>query len=323
MLKIVPELSSDEIRKLRTPRKRERQRVSDVAPGRDARKGPGPSKLSYRVSRAWAKPMVRNAVLVYVPLLVLGLVGWRIAADDGIRTAVEGKITAVIDDVAARPEFAVRGVAVTGGSNNLRAEVLQTVNVAPGTSSLKLDVEDLRLRVEALGAVKRATVQFDPQGMLRVNVTERVPAVLFRRADMELVLMDAGGVEIGPAGPRADHPNLPVVVGDGAPDRVGEVLDLLAAAPEIVPRLRAVIRVGERRWDMVLDRGLTIMMPEEGGAQAMSRIMALHYGEELLDRDLAVIDMRLPGRPALRMKPEAAEAYQIRKAVAALGGEDT
>jgi hypothetical protein len=51
--------------------------------------------------------------------------------------------------------------------------------------------------------------------------------------------------------------------------------------------------------------------------------MALQYGEELLDRDIAVIDMRLPERPALRMTPEAAEIYQIRKAIAAIGGEDT
>ena len=55
----------------------------------------------------------------------------------------------------------------------------------------------------------------------------------------------------------------------------------------------------------------------------LSRVMALHYGEELLDRGLAVIDMRLPPRPALRMTPEAAETYQIRRAVAAIGGEDT
>jgi cell division protein FtsQ len=68
---------------------------------------------------------------------------------------------------------------------------------------------------------------------------------------------------------------------------------------------------------------MVIKLPEVGSVEALSRIMALHYGEELLDRDIAVIDMRLPQRPTLRMQPEAAETYQIRKAVAALGGKDT
>jgi cell division protein FtsQ len=190
-------------------------------------------------------------------------------------------------------------------------------------SSLKLDVEELRLRVEALGAVETATVQFDPQGTLRITVVERIAVVLFRRADEVLVMLDKGGVEIGPAGRRADHPGLPVILGAGAPDHVGEVIALLGGAPGIVPRLRALIRVGERRWDLALDRGMTIKLPQTGGVEALSRIMALHYGEELLDRDIKVIDMRLPERPVLRMKSEAAETYQIRRAVAALGGEDT
>jgi cell division protein FtsQ len=68
---------------------------------------------------------------------------------------------------------------------------------------------------------------------------------------------------------------------------------------------------------------MVIKLPQTGSVEAMSMVMALHYGEELLDRDIAVIDMRLPDRPALRMQPGAAETYQIRKAVAALGGEDT
>jgi len=174
-----------------------------------------------------------------------------------------------------------------------------------------------------MGAIASATVQIDPQGTLRVAVVQRVEAALYRNADGVLVLLDPDGIEIGPAGPRAGHPALPVILGAGARARIGEALDLLAAAPDIVPRLRALIRVGERRWDLVLDRDLVIKLPAEGPVDALARIMALHYGEELLDRGLAVIDMRLPSRPALRMTPEAAEAFQIRRAVAAIGGEET
>ena len=293
----------------------------EARPG--ARKAPGPSKLSYRMARSWAKPLVRNVALVYLPLAALAIVGWRVAANDGWRGKIEAKIVSVVEQIAARPEFAVRGVAVLGGSAALQREVRRTLDVRPGMSSLNLDVEKLRLRVEALGAVETATIQFDPQGTLRITVVERIAMVLLRRADGVLVMLDRGGVEIGPAGPRADHRELPVILGAGARDRVGEVIALLGGAPGIVPRLRALVRVGERRWDMVLDRDLLIKLPERGSVGALSRIMALHYGDELLDRDLAVIDMRLPKRPTLRMKPEAAETYQIRRAVAALGGEDT
>lgn len=320
MREIVPQIAPDEVRPAsgRKPRSEPRPEARP-----EARKGPGPSKLTYRLSRAWAKPIIRNAALVYLPLIALAIAGWRVAADDGWRGMIEARILSVVEQIAARPEFAVRGVAVFGGSDDLQADVRRALDIQPGMSSLKLDVEELRLRVEALGAVETATVQFDPQGTLRITVVERIAVVLFRRTDGGLVMLDKNGVEIGPAERRADHPELPVIRGPGAQDRVGEVIALLGGAPGIVPRLRALIRVGERRWNLELDRGMTIKLPETGGVEALSRIMALHYGEELLDRDIEVIDMRLPERPALRMKPEAAETYQIRRAVAALGGEDT
>ncbi len=320
MREIVPQIAPDEVRPASSRKPRSAPRP-EARP--EARKGPGPSKLTYRLSRAWAKPILRNAALVYLPLIALAIAGWRVAADDGWRGMIEARIVSVVEQIAARPEFAVRGVAVFGGSDDLQADVRRALDIQPGMSSLKLDVEELRLRVEALGAVETATVQFDPQGTLRITVVERIAVVLFRRTDGGLVMLDKNGVEIGPAERRADHPELPVIRGPGAQDRVGEVIALLGGAPGIVPRLRALIRVGERRWNLELDRGMTIKLPETGGVEALSRIMALHYGEELLDRDIEVIDMRLPERPALRMKPEAAETYQIRRAVAALGGEDT
>ena len=324
MREIVPRIAPDEVRPAPNPKPGPEARPKappEVRP--KARKSPGPSKLTYRLSRAWAKPIVRNAALVYLPLVALAIVGWRVAAHDGWRGMIEARIVSVVEQIAARPEFAVRGVSVFGGSDQLQADVRRALDIQPGMSSLKLDVEELRHRAEALGAVEKATVQFDPRGTLRIAVVERIAVVLFRHTGGELVMLDKGGVEIGPAGPRASHPLLPVIRGPGAPDQVGEVIALLGGAPGIVARLRAFVRVGERRWDLVLDHGMTIKLPQSGGAEALSRIMAQHYAEELLDRDIAVIDMRLPGRPTLRMKPEAAETHQIRRAVAALGGEDT
>ena len=286
-------------------------------------RGPGPSKLSYRLARAWAKPMLRSAVLVYLPLLVLALAGWRVAAHDAWRGAIRAEVAGLVERVVARPEFAVRGVEIAGGSPALETEVRRVLAVRPGMSSLKLDVARLRRRVEALGAVERAAVRFDSQRTLRVRVVERIPVAVHRRIDDVLVLIDGKGVEVGPAGPRADHPELPLVLGEGAAARVGEALVLLAAAPEIEPRLRAFVRVGDRRWDILLDRDMRIRLPEEGARNALARVMALHYSEELLDRGLAVVDMRVPERPTLRMTPGAAETYQIRRAVTALGGKET
>lgn len=285
--------------------------------------GPGPSKLHYRLSRAWAKPIVRNAICVYLPLAILGIAGWRIAADDGIRQATQARLAEVVDRLAERPEFAVRGLSVSGASPGLKSAVQRAVGLEPGISSLRLDLEAIRYSVEALGAVKGARVQLDPQGMLRVAVTERVAQALWRGPQGRLMLVDGEGVAIGQVAQRAARPELVLLIGEGAGARVAEALRLVAAAPALLPRMRALVRVGERRWDLVLSRDLIVMLPEEDAVGALARVMALQSGSELLERDLAAVDMRLPDRPTLRMTPRAVELYRLRQVTAAERGQET
>ena len=274
--------------------------------------GPGPSKLSYRLSRAWAKPVVRSALAVYLPLTLLGLIGWRLAAHDSVRASIETRVAAVAESLATRPEFAVRALRVSGASPELRDAIARAVALEPGVSSLKLDLDDIRARVEALGPVAGARLRLAPEGLLKVAVEERVARVLWRNRAGDLVLVDGTGVTIGTAAARADRPNLPLVLGEGAPGRVAEALELIAAAPDLLERIRALVLVGERRWNVVLSGGVTVMLPEVGPSQALVRVMEMHRTEELLDRDVSAVDMRLPERPTLRLRAGALESYRNR-----------
>lgn len=286
------------------------------------RRSPGPSRIAYRLSRIWKKPSVRRAALA-VPLAGAVLLGARLANDPAVRAFAGEQRQAVIAALSARPEFAVRGFRVTGGSEPLARAIADTVALPAGASSLTLDVAAIQAEVAALGAVRSARVKLGPDGVLLISVDERQPEALWRDGEGRLWLVDRQGVAIGPAGPRADHPTLPVVMGRGAQAAMAEALALFRAVPEMRPRLRAFVRVGQRRWDAVLDRDLTIMLPEQGAEAALARVMALHYGEELLDRDLAVIDMRLGARPTLRMTPRALDVLRLRDAAGPGRGKET
>ncbi|MEM6942846.1 MAG: cell division protein FtsQ/DivIB, partial [Pseudomonadota bacterium] len=184
-----------------------------------------------------------------------------------------------------------------------------------------LDVAGLRQQVMAIGGVGDASVHIDPGSVLRVHVTPRPAAALWRDGAGHLFTVAIDGTMVNPVPSRAALPALPVLIGPGARDAVGEALDLLRRAPETVPRLRALVRVGERRWDMVLDRGLTIMLPAERPVVALSSILA-RQRDEILERDLAVIDLRLPGRPTLRLTPRAIEALKLTGALEKSEGKD-
>ena len=324
MREMSPTLAPDEIRRpARVPKSSVRSAVPTPGVSRARPRGPGPSKLAFRLRRAWASPAVRSALLVYLPLSLLALAGWRIAASDVWRERIGATVAATWERLAARPEFAVRGIEVEGAKPALAALIRETIGLTPGMSSLKLDLEALRTRIERLGPVESASVRFDPAGTLVVSVIERVPAALFRRGDGQLVVVDRAGVEIGPAASREAHPRLPVVLGEGAARHIPEVEAILESAPEIVPRLRALVRIGERRWDLVLEGGLLVMLPETGFLDALEWLRRRDREERLLARDIAVVDLRLVERPTVRSTPRALEALRIERALQASGGRDT
>jgi cell division protein FtsQ len=62
----------------------------------------------------------------------------------------------------------------------------------------------------------------------------------------------------------------------------------------------AAVRVGERRWNLRLKNGADVMLPEGAETQALNKLMELQTTDALLDRPLAVVDMRLPDRLVVR-----------------------
>ena len=66
-------------------------------------------------------------------------------------------------------------------------------------------------------------------------------------------------------------------------------------------QVRAFVRVGERRWDLVLDNNLRIMLPQTEFLAAFDRLMLMSQSGSLFSNQLSIIDMRLVERPTVRM----------------------
>jgi len=94
--------------------------------------------------------------------------------------------------------------------------------------------------------------------------------------------------------------------------RLGAGAEPLLIALESLPQLRAhlkeLVRIGDRRWNIELNNGAVVALPEDGAPQAMAQLEALQSQYSLLDRPVAGIDLRTPGRMAVRVRAELAGA---------------
>ena len=272
------------------------------------RSDPAPSRLSYRMQRWMLTPGVRRGLKLGLPIVaVCAGVGLYFSPEDR-RDAIVAYVDGVKTSIQQRPEFMVNLMAIDGAGSGLSEDIREVVPLDFPMSSWDLDVEHIRDTITGLDPVQSATVRVRPGGVLQIDVVERQPVVVWRtRSGTEL--LDETGAHVERIASRKDHANLPLIAGRGADAHVGEALRLLTTARSLGGRVRGLVRIGERRWDLVMDRGQRIMLPPERPVRALEHVLAVNEVQDLLERDVAVVDMRLGQRPTIRMTKAASEDW--------------
>ncbi len=269
---------------------------------------PAPSRWAWRMQRLMLTPGFRFGLRVGLPFCLTLLAGTIYLSDDDRRTAITASIADARRSVEARPEFMVKLMAIDGAEDRLAAEIRATIPLNFPLSSFDLDLPALRDRIAQIHGVRAVGVRIRPGGILQLDVTPRTPVVIWRSAE-GLAMIDAEGAHVADIASRAERPDLPMIAGEGAALHVAEAMELLRAGSALGNRMHGLARMGERRWDVVLDRDQRIMLPEENALQALERVIALDGAQELLGRDVARVDMRLAERPTVRMNEEATREW--------------
>ncbi|MCI2398150.1 cell division protein FtsQ/DivIB [Aliiroseovarius subalbicans] len=283
-----------------------------------AKRDPAPSRVAYKAHRLWLTPLFRQLMRVGVPVFLLTMaVGWYFSNPTN-RFAIMEKVQEVRRSVEERPEFMVKLMAVEGASPVVSDAIRQMIPVDFPVSSFDLDLDAMQAEVAELDVIERVDLRIRPGGVLEVAVTERTPVVLWRAAT-GLEMLDATGHRVASISARNGRADLPLLAGSGAQDDVPEALALLAAAGPLARDIRGLVRMGERRWDIVLDGEQRIQLPEQNPVQALEQVIALDQAQDLLARNLTFIDMRNPARPTLRMAAPAVEELRRIKGLE-LGG---
>ncbi|MBB3993648.1 cell division protein FtsQ [Sulfitobacter undariae] len=277
------------------------------------RADPAPSRWAWRMQRMMLTPTIRLGLRAGIPFCIaLGAGTWYLS-DEGRRGAIEQAVAEARQSIETRPEFMVNLMAIDGAEDELASYIRESLPLNFPISSFDLDLDAMRGTLTEISAVKTASVRIRPGGVLQIEITPREAVALWRNQD-GLALVDASGVYVAMATNRYARPDLPLIAGQGANEHVSEALELIQAAAPLGSRLRGIVRMGERRWDVVLDRDQRILLPEMEPQRALERVIALEGAQDILTRDVARVDMRLARRPTVQMTTEAAEERTAQQA---------
>ena len=204
---------------------------------------------------------------------------------------------------ARNVDLRVQQIVINGRANTPEPLLRAALGVSTGDPILGFSVTGARDRIESLSWVEHVAVERRLPGTIFVDLTERRPFAIWQNQG-KFLLIDRDG-QIVTNEDVAAFGALPLVVGAAAPEHAAALLNLLEAVPDIRDRVAAAVRVGERRWNLQLKNGITVMLPEGHEQAALKRLHDLQVSQTLLDRPLVFIDLRLPDRLAVRVKPSA------------------
>jgi cell division protein FtsQ len=274
---------------------------------------PSPSRWSWRMQRLMLTPVFRFGLRIGVPFVLTFGIGIAYLSNPERQAAITDAIADARAGIQERPEFMVNLMAIDGVGTDLSEDIRVNLPMDFPVSSFDLDLEKMRETVMALAPVAEASLRIRPGGVLQIDVTPRVPVAVWR-SHTALVLVDANGAHVSHIAFRSDRPELPLIAGEGANEHVGEAMELIRTAQPLGERLRGVVRMGARRWDLVLDRDQRILLPTTGAVAALEHVIALEGAQDVLSRDVARVDMRLNGRPTIKMNNDATqELWRIRQ----------
>ena len=234
---------------------------------------------------------------------------WRRFAATTCRRSLDD-LADVRDAAANVAGFRITSIALAGERRLSREEILDTAGVTARTSLLFLDASEARTRLKANPWIAEATVLKLYPGRLHIGIIERDAFALWQRDGKVEVIAEDGTV----VGPYSSQPlgqafaKLPLVVGAGAETRAKDFLTLLDKYPSIRGQLQAAVLVAERRWNLALNNGIEVRLPEAGVEPALDLLVKLDRDDKMLTRDIAAIDLRLSDRVTVQLSEEAAAA---------------
>lgn len=282
------------------PKRRPKPRAKGKAGG-GRRRGRGNDTAVSRWASATRATMRSMAFWSFAVVLFFGVVAVAGLFSGGHVSKALHEARLGAESLIASAGFTVQTVTLDGRAETAQDEIVRMLGIKRGTLMFYVDVDEARARLEALPWVKSAEVRRVWPNRIHVRVVERKPVALWQH-EGHVSLIDAEGHPIAVETPLR-FAGLPLVVGEGAESAVSSLLTLVATQPNLKLRVKAAVRVGERRWNLRLDNGVEVRLPEEGAEAALAELVRLEREDNILARDISVIDLRFPDRFIVKLPP--------------------
>ncbi len=207
----------------------------------------------------------------------------------------------IIPKFSAKIGLVVEEIEISGIQNSDEKIVNNITKLIYGKPTIFTDIEGIKKHIEGIDWVESAEVRRNYPDKIFIKVKERIPFAMWQN-DSEISLINEKGHVITKQNLNK-FKGFPLVIGPDAPIHAEELLKVINSDLEISKRVTAATRIGMRRWNILVDGRIDILLPEADFKLAWEKLIKLQKIRNILDRKISMIDFRDKDRLIIRLMP--------------------
>jgi len=252
----------------------------------------------------WAR---RITVALSAVILIFWGLAWFVLSE--AHTASAGWVKNQTLAITAKMGFRVKDILVEGRQYSDSGAILALMNVQAGDPILALNPAMAKEQIEKITWVESVHVERRLPDTIYIRLTERTPLALWEN-EGKVFVIDSNGVALTQQ--RLDlFKDLLMIRGEGAPEKSLNLSVILQAEKDILTFIDHAILIDGRRWDLLLEDGKRIKLPEKDASIAVRSIMQEHQEHDILNVDsITNIDARYAGRLIVSTKLGKVQDYK-------------
>lgn len=258
---------------------------------------------------AIALPWLKRFGLILGALIFIAWLGAWLVVTGSVSRAMDWSRAQIIGATASAG-FTVENLLVEGRVHTDPVLLKAILNIQTGDPLFGVSPRDAQALLEDTKWIRRAHIQRRLPDTLYIKLQERTPIALWTH-DGKTALLDEDGAPIS-VDDLSPFKGLIALKGKAANDAAAHLITALAAEPIIATHIVSATRYGARRWDLTLQNGITLKMPEDDLlSRALSRAADAQINDKILDsEDLESLDLRFDDKIIIRTKPGAVIDYR-------------
>lgn len=242
---------------------------------------------------------LRRPMLLFSAVLVLAAAGAGLVAGGHIASA-SAAIRAQFAAIVGTAGFTVAEISIRGNAHTDAGAIFGALGFAPGDAMFGIDPAAARKRLLEFPWVADAEVRRRYPNTVAVVVVEKLPYALWKGPAGVAVIERSGEVITTEGIENFTH--LPLLFGEGAPQAGVEIVEAVRLHRAVSARLRAAEHVSGRRWNLHLDGGVVVKLPELGMSGQVGELERLIVEKGILERDIEMIDLRFADSYIFRLR---------------------